>query len=156
MAPTKTPTVSVLKRSRRRGADARAVRRDAVAVLAALGEHDAELSVSLVGDTEIQALNRDYRNKDRATDVLAFAMREGAVTPGADTVLGDVVISLDTAARQAAERGVVLSTEVRALLIHGILHLLGYDHERGPNDARRMKAKERWLQRLLAAGSLRS
>jgi len=142
-------SVAVLRRSRRRGVDARAVRADAEAILAALGEAGAELAISLVGDAEMHALNRDYRGKDRPTDVLAFAMREGEPVPGAADVLGDVVISLDTAARQAAERGVPLAGEVRALLVHGILHLLGYDHERGPNDARRMKAKERWLLRIL-------
>lgn len=144
------PDVSVLRRARRAGVRAAAVRADAEAILHALGEPAAELAVSLVGDAEIQALNRDYRGKDRPTDVLAFALRDGEPAPGAGALLGDVVISLDTAARQAAERDVPLGDEVRVLLIHGILHLLGYDHERGANDSRRMKAKERWLRRVLA------
>jgi len=146
---THPTNVTVLRRSRRSGIDARAVRVDAERVLAALGEPGTELAISLVSDAEIHTLNRDYRGKDQPTDVLGFAMREGEPTPDGEDVLGDVVISLDTAARQAAERGVTLASEVRDLLIHGILHLLGYDHEVGANESRRMKAKERWLRRVL-------
>ena len=126
--------VTVLRRSRRPGVDARAIRDDAARILAAMGEEGAELVVSLVGDGEMHALNRDYRGKDRPTDVLAFAMREGAPTPHGADVLGDVVISLDTAARQARERRVELASEVRDLTIHGILQLFGYDHERSADD----------------------
>lgn len=148
-----TDCITVLRRTRRPGVRSRDVHADAARVLAAMGEAGAELVVSLVGDAEIHALNRDYRGKDRPTDVLAFAMREGEPTPDGGDVLGDVVISLDTAARQAAERGVTIAAEVRDLLIHGILHLLGYDHEVSANESRRMKAKERWLRRVLAAGT---
>ena len=127
------------------GVRAADVRRDARRLLALLDEADAELSIALVNDAEIHRLNRDYRRKDAPTDVLAFAMREGAhadVHPG---VLGDVVISLDTAARQAAARGIGVAEEVRMLLAHGLLHLLGYDHERSPAEARRMFGKQRAL-----------
>lgn len=144
-------SVEVVARSRARGVRAATVRADARRVLAALGEARAELTVSLVDDTEIHHLNRDYRGKDRPTDVLAFAMREGRRAPGDDTVLGDVVISLDTAARQARERGVPTADEVRTLLIHGVLHLLGYDHERSAAEARRMQAMERRLRRGLCS-----
>ncbi len=89
--------------------------------------------------------------RTRPTDVLAFAMREGLRVAGDDRELGDVVISVDTAARQAARRRVTPAAEVRTLLIHGILHLLGYDHERSAAEARRMRRME---QRL--AGALRS
>ncbi len=99
-----------------------------------------ELSIALVSDREIRALNRRWRGKDRATDVLAFPLLE----PGS---LGDVVISLDTARRQAREGGWPLATELRRLLAHGILHCRGYDHERAA-DARKMAAAER---RLLGA-----
>jgi rRNA maturation RNase YbeY len=95
-------------------------------------------------------LNRHYRGKDRPTDVLAFALREGARVPGDEAVLGDVVISLDTAARQARAHGVTVAHEVRTLLIHGVLHLLGYDHERSAGEARRMRAVERRLSRTLS------
>ena len=106
---------------------------------------EGELSVALVGDGEMHELNSRYRSVDRPTDVLAFALREGTGANLHPGVLGDVIISLDTAARQAAERRVAPSEEVRTLLAHGILHLLGYDHERSPAEARRMFAKQRWL-----------
>jgi len=122
---------------------------DARRLLDALREDAAELTVSLVDDATIRRLNRTYRGTDRPTDVLAFAMREGARTPGDQAVLGDVVISLDTATRQASERGVPTAEEVRTLLIHGVLHLLGYDHERSAAEARRMHAMERRLRALL-------
>jgi probable rRNA maturation factor len=91
-----------------------------------------EVGLTLAGDEEIHALNRAYRRKNRPTDVLAFAMREGeggALHPG---ILGDVVISIDTAARQA-KRG--LETEVVFLWTHGLCHLLGYDHRNDREEA---------------------
>jgi len=141
--------VSVIRRCRRSGVRVAHVRADARTLLRALQEDRAELAVSLVDDAEIHRLNHDYRGKDRPTDVLAFAMREGERIAGDETVLGDVVISLETAARHAHRRRVSDADEVRALLIHGILHLLGYDHERSPAEARRMKAMERRLRALL-------
>lgn len=143
--------VSVLCRVAARAVGATQVRSDARCLLAALGETDAELTISLITDAEMHALNRDYRGKDRPTDVLAFAMREGARVRGDDAVLGDVIISLETAARQARERGVPTAQEVRMLLIHGVLHLLGYDHERSA-EARRMQAMERRLLGSLSLG----
>ena len=137
--------VSLSSRRRLAGVRISDVRRDATRLLNLLDESGAELSVALVDDAEIHRLNRDYRGKDKPTDVLAFAMREGAhadVHPG---MLGDVVISLDTAARQAAARGAPVADEVRVLLAHGVLHLLGYDHERSPAEARRMFGKQRAL-----------
>lgn len=143
-------SVTLTSRCRRPGLRAAEVRRDATRLLALLAV-DAELSVALIGDAEMHALNRDWRGQDRPTDVLAFALREGEDAAVHPDVLGDVVISLDTAARQAAARGAALADEVRVLLAHGILHLLGYDHERSPADARRMFAKQRALLRRLAA-----
>lgn len=131
---------------------ARAVRADARRLLRALGEPAADLGVSLVDDLAIRELNRTYRGRQRATDVLAFAMREGERVPGDERALGDVVISVETAARQARRRRVPLEREVRALLVHGVLHLFGYDHERSPAEARRMRAAERRLAAELDAG----
>jgi probable rRNA maturation factor len=91
------------------------------------GEEDAELSVALVDDGAIQTLNRDYRYVDAPTDVLSFSMREGEA-PNMGGLLGDIVISLDTAARQARTFGHTLGDEVDELLFHGFLHLLGCDH----------------------------
>jgi probable rRNA maturation factor len=111
----------------------------------------ADLSVVLTSDDQIRELNREWRGKDRATDVLSFSQIEGE-GPAARRVLGDVVISLDTAARQAAELGHDLEHEVSRLLVHGVLHLLGYDHERGGAAARRMEAEEKRLWELLGIG----
>ncbi len=110
-------------------------------ILAASGVPAAELSLDLVGDRRIRRLNRQYRGRDYPTDVLAFPMRESA-SP-VSSLLGDVVISLHTAARQAEARGHSLDHEVVMLLIHGTLHLCGYNHERGAREARRMRRKER-------------
>jgi probable rRNA maturation factor len=144
--------VNVIRRHRRPGVSVARVGADARRLLRALDEAQAELSVSLVDEAAMRRLNRDYRGHDRPTDVLAFAMREGVRAPGDAAVLGDVVISLDTAARQAQERGVSAADEVRTLLIHGILHLLGYDHERSVLDACRMRAMERRLRVALTRG----
>jgi probable rRNA maturation factor len=114
-----------------------------------MGEPEAELAVSLVSDAEIHDLNCRFRGKDRPTDVLAFAMREGEIVPDRGALLGDVVISLDTAVHQAKQRRRTPAGETRVLLVHGILHLLGYDHERSAREARRMQAMERRLLRLL-------
>jgi len=143
------PDVAVLKRRRLAGVSAVEVRRDAQAILRHLGEDDAELTVSLVDDGAIHELNRRYRGNDCPTDVLAFAMREGAHADLHPGVLGDVVISLDTAARQAEEHGLRLGEEVDRLLVHGILHLAGYDHEISLREERRMKRKERAMRALL-------
>ncbi|HVM97152.1 MAG TPA: rRNA maturation RNase YbeY [Candidatus Acidoferrales bacterium] len=148
--------VTVLSRHRIHGVSTATVRRHATQLLSALNEDQADLTVSLVGDAEMHVLNHDYRGKDTPTDVLAFAMREGRRVAGDDAQIGDIVISLDTAKRQASERGHEVATEVRTLLIHGVLHLLGYDHEKSPAEARRMKAKERRLASMLAGGPRRA
>lgn len=116
-------------------------------VLAAAGEASSELSVELVGDRRMRRLNREYRQKDRTTDVLAFAMRE-SFSPDA-TLLGDVVISVPTARRQAKEGGRALDEELTWLLVHGVLHLCGYDHERSEDEARRMRRREQDILRRL-------
>lgn len=116
------------------------VRRRAERMLRALGLEEAELSILLCDDATIHELNRDYRRKDRPTDVLAFAMREGEGGAAHPELLGDVVISLDTARRQAARGGRTIAREVTILLGHGILHLLGFDH-RTDAEERRMKAR---------------
>ena len=97
----------------------------------------------------MRRLNAQYRGIDRPTDVLAFAMREGPFADLNPQVLGDVAISAETALRQARARRHSLAKELTRLLIHGTLHLLGYDHEVSPADARLMRAKERELWRLV-------
>ncbi|HXJ35319.1 MAG TPA: rRNA maturation RNase YbeY [Candidatus Eisenbacteria bacterium] len=141
--------VLVAMRGRRVPALARRLGRSARRLLRALGLADAELSLVLVSDPVIHELNRTWRRKNRPTDVLAFAQGEG---PGRapEGLLGDVVISVDTARRQAAALGHSLAVEGDRLLVHGLLHLLGYDHERSAGEARRMQRKERALLRALA------
>jgi probable rRNA maturation factor len=116
-------------------------------LLAAVGEAKSELSIDLVGDGRMRRLNREYRKKDRTTDVLAFAMRESAGP--VSMLLGDVVISIPTAQRQAKEGGRSLSEEIAWLLVHGVLHLCGYDHERSDAEARRMKRREQAILKVL-------
>lgn len=106
---------------------------------------ELELSIIFVNDQQIRELNRIYRKKDRATDVLAFAQREGKFADPEDPILGDIVISVESAQRQAKERGRSLEQELDLLLIHGILHLLGYEHEFGGRQAQKMRAKEKEL-----------
>jgi probable rRNA maturation factor len=124
-------------------------------MLSLLELDSAELSIALTDDREIHELNRSFRQRDKPTDVLAFAMREGEGPPrdarSESEMLGDVVVSVDTARRQAARRGRSLANEVRVLLAHGLLHLLGYDH-RTDAEARRMGTKTRQLSRAAARG----
>lgn len=87
-----------------------------------------ELSILLTSDDEIRALNASFRGKDKATDVLSFSQREGDGHLEHSSSLGDVVISVETAQRQAKEAGVECGAELIRLLIHGVLHLVGYDH----------------------------
>jgi probable rRNA maturation factor len=100
----------------------------ATAALVLMERSDHELSILLTNDAYIRELNRDYRDKDSATDVLSFAQLEGDVFVSAVPILGDLVISLETAARQAMDCGHSLAAEVRILLVHGLLHLVGHDH----------------------------
>ena len=116
-----------------------------------MGFPDAELSVTFTDDAGIAALAGRYGRPERSTDVLAFALADGAHAEFAGDLLGDVIISLDTAERQAKRRRVSLDRELRDLLIHGVLHLVGMDHEK-PGDARNMRALEdhlRWTIRRL-------
>lgn len=92
---------------------------------------DAEASVLFTDDAEMHELNRRYRDIDRPTDVLAFAAQEADAFAGPEALLGDIVVSIETARRQAAERGHSLRREIAILLVHGALHLNGHDHE-GP------------------------
>jgi rRNA maturation RNase YbeY len=126
-------------------------------ILRASGIARADLSLLLVGDRSMRRLNRRYRRKDRTTDVLAFPMRRirSRLTPHASrftsSMLGDVVISLPQAAKQAKQAGHSLEHEFTVLVIHGLLHLLGYDHERSVREARRMSRRESLVLRRLGA-----
>lgn len=126
------------------------LRKAARTILSASGCPDARLSILIVDDAQIRELNRDYLGKDRPTNVISFAMQEGEGAGVQPDLLGDVVISAETAARDAAEADEPFESELYFLLLHGILHLLGYDHERGTEEeARRMQARERELFALI-------
>jgi len=115
-----------------------------------LGFPDSELSVVVVGDRTIRRLNRDYLGRDKTTNVISFAMQEGEFSGLNPQFLGDVAISADTAAREAEVGGVGFESRLTFLLLHGILHLAGYDHERsGEVEARRMEKKEQELIGIL-------
>lgn len=123
------------------------LRRWLAACLGHLQQSGAELSVLLADDDVLRELNRVHRGKDKATDVLSFGMREhrrpGDPLPPRTEVLGDLAVSLDAAARQAAERGLAPETELRTLLAHGLLHLLGYDHARLLDEKRMFALQDR-------------
>ncbi len=109
------------------------------------GRSDAELSILLVSDKRIAELNRTYRRKSGPTNVLAFSLTEGPDSGMAANLLGDVVISVETAAREAMLAQFTLHQRLLFLLIHGLLHLLGFDHERSAAEATRMAAREKEL-----------
>lgn len=105
----------------------------------------------IVDDAEIRTINCDYLGRDKPTNVISFAMQEGEGTGIQPGLLGDVVISADTAERDAVAADIPFESELCFLLLHGILHLLGYDHERGTEaEAVRMEAREREIFALLA------
>lgn len=125
---------------RRSGVDGRALVATAKRLLAAIDRGDASLSLTLVDDATIRELNREHRGKDRETDVLSFALDD----ENPERLLGDVVISVDTARRQAAAYDAPLQNELYRLLIHGLLHVMGHDHEE-TGERREMEREERRL-----------
>jgi probable rRNA maturation factor len=114
-------------------------------ILRDLGYQKWEISILLVDDLQITEINKTYLHRNRPTDVISFSQIEGAFSHLNTRLLGDVVISLETAQRQAQEDNTTLQDEIAFLLIHGILHLLGYDHEESAKKSREMKAREKEL-----------
>ena len=134
------------------GVSAAVIRRRAGKMLAHRGLRGVELSVALVDDEAIRELNRVYRSKDKPTDVLAFPMTDHAADAGASDpsgLLGDVILSIDTARRQAQAQKRPLLDELTMLLAHGLLHLLGYDHQTDKEE-REMTARTRELEQAAA------
>ena len=125
------------------------IRQTASVILNALGYPDAELSILIVDDQQIAQLNRQYLNREGPTNVIAFSMRQGQFSDIAPNLLGDVVISADTAHREAQSAGISMQDRFDQLLIHGTLHLLGYDHENTEAEARKMEEKNNELLKLL-------
>ncbi len=119
----------------------RLCRETARAALAGERPGPAELSLVLTDDREIRDLNRRWRGKDAPTNVLSFAASLARPAPEAPLVLGDVVLAFETVRREAAAQGKPLADHVRHLIVHGVLHLLGHDHEKA-RDAARMERLE--------------
>ncbi len=126
----------------------RLLRSRAVRVLRSLSRSRSELSIALVDDDEMRTLNATWRGRERPTDVLSFSMLEGEGAEHRGPLLGDVVIDIETAARQARQRRRGLDEELARLLIHGTLHLLGHDHE-AEAEAREMQREERRVWRAV-------
>ena len=125
------------------------IHQEARAILNASGNPDGELSILLVDDEQISALNRDYLHREGPTNVIAFAMQEGEFSQISPQLLGDVVISVETARREADAAGIAVDQRLAELLVHGVLHLFGYDHETEDADAEAMEEKSRALLKVL-------
>jgi rRNA maturation RNase YbeY len=122
------------------------------ALLAAVDHGGSQLSIVLVDDEEMTRLNRRYRGRRKTTDVLSFAQLEGDEIESPDAQhLGDVVVSVPVAKRQAKDGGWTLEEELLRLIVHGLLHVLGYDHEKSSREERRMRREEARLCELLGS-----
>jgi len=135
--------------------DLKKIRRVVRKILAKLGLPDAELSLLLVDDKQIQELNLRFLGRDKPTNVLAFSMREGEYSSLHPHLLGDLVISIETAKRQSKQSGLNEMEMLTLLLIHGILHLLGYEHEGTKKEAREMTLKQKELFQVIRARKLK-
>jgi probable rRNA maturation factor len=131
--------------------DRRKIRSTTIKLLKYLDCADKEISLSFVNDETIRQLNNQYLNKDKPTNVLSFSLQEGEFNDINPQILGDIVISLDTAQADAAKSGLSLEQEIDFLIIHGLLHLLGYNHENTTKEeTKKMQRKEKDLFRLLS------
>ena len=132
--------------------DKRKIRSTTIKLLKYLDCADKEISLSFVNDETIQQLNNQYLHKDKPTNVLSFSLQEGEFNNINPQILGDIVISLDTAQADASKSGLSLEQEIDFLIIHGLLHLLGYNHEKTTKEeTKKMQRKEKDLFRLLIA-----
>ena len=111
-------------------------------MLDVIGKAESSVTVAFVSDQKIRELNRQFRNVDKATDVLSFP------SDSSDGEMGDIAISIETAARQAKENGLTLDGEIAQLLLHGLLHLSGYDHETDNGEMNRLELKLRKKLRI--------
>jgi probable rRNA maturation factor len=133
--------VLIENRQNRYTLSSQSIRRKAKRILDALGYPDAQLSILIVDDPQIAELNETYLNHSGPTNVISFPMQEGPFTDITPDLLGDVVISADTAHREAAAADMPLAQRFDELLIHGILHLVGYDHVNSREEAAVMEHK---------------
>lgn len=133
----------------------RRIRSDLLKVLKYLQCQDREISLSLVDDKAIQAINLEYLGRDKPTNVISFGMQEGEWKAIQPAILGDIVISVETACRDALAGDMNVDDEILFLFIHGLLHLLGFDHEKaGEEQAIIMKDKEKEIFEKIRSYSL--
>jgi probable rRNA maturation factor len=125
------------------------IRRKARAILNALDSPDVELSILIVDDPKIEVLNKEYFNRHGPTNVIAFPMRTGQFKKINPQLLGDVAISIETAAKEGQIAGISIEERFTQLLVHGILHLLGYDHEKTKKQADKMEKKSNEILKLI-------
>ncbi len=114
-----------------------------------MGSPDKELSILIVDDNQIAELNSQYLNRSGPTNVIAFPMNEGAFPDISPYLLGDVVISADTAKKEGENAGITMEERFTQLLVHGILHLFGFDHENNNEKALIMEAKSKEIIKLI-------
>jgi len=128
--------VEVVNRQRGKKIDTEAWSTFAGKALEAIGQHGSSATIAFVSNQRIRSLNRQFRNIDRATDVLSFPA-------GEETNLGDIAISVETAAAQAKDNGLTFDAEIAQLILHGLLHLSGYDHETDNGEMNRLEVRLR-------------
>jgi probable rRNA maturation factor len=128
--------IEVVNRQRGKKVDTEGWSRFAAKALEAIGEHGSSATIAFVSNQRIQTLNRRFRNVDKPTDVLSFPA-------GEETNLGDIAISVETAAAQAKENGLTFDNEISQLILHGLLHLAGYDHETDNGEMNRLELRLR-------------
>lgn len=125
------------------------VQQKATDILNALDYHDAELSILIVDDPQIAILNKKYLRRNGPTNVIAFPMRTEQFSNINPELLGDVVISIETAEKEGKSIGISMEERFTQLLVHGILHLLGYDHEKSEQEADKMEKKSEEILKLI-------
>jgi probable rRNA maturation factor len=135
--------IEVLNRQRRHKVNAKRWREFAKQALQAIGVEDRAATLVFVSDAAIRKLNRQFRGKDSATDVLSFPSQAESFETEAEEQLGEVVISLERAQTQAKENGLTLVNEVEQLILHGLIHVCGYDHETDKGEMNRLELKLR-------------
>ncbi|HDL07566.1 MAG TPA: rRNA maturation RNase YbeY [Desulfobacteraceae bacterium] len=129
--------------------DLEAIRQKGQVILKGLDFPDGELSILIVDDNRIAELNREYLKREGPTNVIAFSMMDGPFSDLTPNLLGDVVISVETAVREGNRAGIGLEERFMQLLIHGILHIFGYDHEKSEKEAEEMEKKSVELLKLI-------
>jgi probable rRNA maturation factor len=135
--------IEIINRQRRHRVQAKRWREFATGALKVIGAGNRDAVIVFVSDAAIRKLNRQFRGKDSVTDVLSFPSQPESFEAGTETNFGEIVISLDRARSQAKENGLTLVNEVEQLILHGLLHLCGHDHETDDGEMNRLELKLR-------------